>query len=51
MCMGLCFSPPAGIPLVYELGEDMKPLKKYYLEDEAKVAAAIARVAGQGKAK
>jgi len=42
---------PTGIPLVYELDEDLKPIKHYYLASEADVAAAIARVANQGKAK
>jgi len=42
---------PTGIPLVYELDENLKPIKHYYLASEADVAAAIARVANQGKAK
>jgi 2,3-bisphosphoglycerate-dependent phosphoglycerate mutase len=42
---------PTGIPLVYELDADMKPIKHYYLADEASVAAAVAAVANQGKAK
>ncbi len=42
---------PTGIPLVYELDENLKPLKKYYLADEAEVAAAQHAVANQGKAK
>lgn len=42
---------PTGIPLVYELNDDMQPMKHYYLEDEEKVAAATARVAQQGKKK
>ncbi|HXV85648.1 MAG TPA: 2,3-diphosphoglycerate-dependent phosphoglycerate mutase [Gemmatimonadales bacterium] len=41
---------PTGIPLVYELGEDLRPLRHYYLGDEAKVAAAQAAVAAQGRA-
>jgi len=42
---------PTGIPLVYELDADLKPLKHYYLADEETVRAAIAGVAAQGKAK
>ncbi|XP_060606120.1 probable phosphoglycerate mutase [Ruditapes philippinarum] len=42
---------PTGIPLVYELNEDMKPVKHYYLADEAAVKAAMDKVANQGKAK
>lgn len=42
---------PTGIPLVYELDENMKPLKHYYLADEAQVKAAMEKVANQGKAK
>jgi len=41
---------PTGIPLVYELTKDLKPLKHYYLGDQDKIKAAIASVAGQGKA-
>ena len=42
---------PTGIPLVYELDADLKPIKHYYLADEEAVKAAIASVANQGKAK
>eukprot|EP01116_Phalansterium_solitarium_P016683 TRINITY_DN392_c0_g2_i1.p1 TRINITY_DN392_c0_g2~~TRINITY_DN392_c0_g2_i1.p1 ORF type:complete len:250 (+),score=95.97 TRINITY_DN392_c0_g2_i1:76-825(+) len=42
---------PTGIPLVYELDDDLKPLKHYYLADEAAVQAALHAVASQGKAK
>ncbi|KAF6774569.1 hypothetical protein AHF37_05947 [Paragonimus kellicotti] len=42
---------PTGIPLVYELDTNLKPIKHYYLADEATVAAAIGRVADQGKKK
>lgn len=41
---------PTGVPLVYELGDDLKPLKHYYLGDVAAIAAATAAVAAQGKA-
>uniref|UniRef100_A0A0X3QCX8 phosphoglycerate mutase (2,3-diphosphoglycerate-dependent) n=2 Tax=Schistocephalus solidus TaxID=70667 RepID=A0A0X3QCX8_SCHSO len=36
---------PTGIPLVYELNADMKPVKHYYLADDETVAAAISRSA------
>ena len=42
---------PTGIPLVYELDANLKPIKHYYLADEEKVKAAINAVANQGKAK
>jgi 2,3-bisphosphoglycerate-dependent phosphoglycerate mutase len=41
---------PTGVPLVYELDDDLKPLRHYYLGDPAAVAAAAASVANQGKA-
>jgi 2,3-bisphosphoglycerate-dependent phosphoglycerate mutase len=42
---------PTGIPLVYELDEDLKPIKHYYLGDPDEIAKAQAAVANQGKAK
>jgi len=42
---------PTGIPLVYELDENLKPIKHYYLGDEEKIRKAIESVAAQGKAK
>ena len=42
---------PTGMPLVYELDEDLKPIKSYYLGDEEAVKAAMEAVANQGKAK
>ncbi len=42
---------PTGMPLVYELDEDLKPLKHYYLGDEEAVKKAMEAVANQGKAK
>jgi 2,3-bisphosphoglycerate-dependent phosphoglycerate mutase len=42
---------PTGIPLVYELTDDLQPIRNYYLGDPAKVAAATQAVANQGKAK
>ena len=40
---------PTGIPLVYELSEDLKPIRHYYLGDPATAAAAAASVARQAK--
>ena len=42
---------PTGVPLVYELGEDLKPSKSYYLGDQEAIRAAQEAVANQGKAK
>ena len=42
---------PTGIPLVYELDEDLKPVKSYYLGDEDAIRKAQEAVANQGKAK
>lgn len=41
---------PNGIPLVYELDADLKPLRHYYLGDAGAVAQAAAAVAAQGRA-
>ena len=41
---------PNGIPLVYELDENLKPIKHYYLGDAQAAAKAAAAVASQGKA-
>ena len=41
---------PNGIPLVYELDADLKPIKSYYLGDAEAAAKAAAAVAAQGKA-
>jgi 2,3-bisphosphoglycerate-dependent phosphoglycerate mutase len=38
---------PTGIPLVYELDAELKPIRHYYLGDPAAAAAAAARVAAQ----
>jgi 2,3-bisphosphoglycerate-dependent phosphoglycerate mutase len=38
---------PTGIPLVYELNDDLSPIRHYYLGDPAAAAAAAARVAAQ----
>jgi 2,3-bisphosphoglycerate-dependent phosphoglycerate mutase len=42
---------PTGVPLVYELDADLKPIKSYYLGDAAAIKAAQDAVANQGKAK
>jgi 2,3-bisphosphoglycerate-dependent phosphoglycerate mutase len=42
---------PTGIPLVYELNMDLKPVTHYYLADEETVRKAAEAVAAQGKAK
>jgi len=42
---------PTGIPLVYLLNEDLKPLQKFYLGNQEAVAAKMAAVANQGKAR
>ncbi len=41
---------PNGIPLVYELDAQLKPIKNYYLGDAQAAAKAAAAVASQGKA-
>lgn len=40
---------PNGIPLVYELDADLKPIRSYYLGDPEAAAEAAAAVANQGK--
>ena len=42
---------PTGLPLVYELDDNLKPLKSYYLGDPEEVRKAMEAVANQGKAK
>lgn len=42
---------PTGQPLVYELDANLKPIKHYYLGNQEEIAAALAAVAAQGKAK
>ena len=42
---------PTGIPLIYELDEDMKPISHHYLGDAEALEKAIEAVASQGKAK
>jgi 2,3-bisphosphoglycerate-dependent phosphoglycerate mutase len=42
---------PTGIPLVYELDNNLKPIKHYYLGNQEEVEKAMEAVAKQGKAK
>ena len=41
---------PTGVPLVYELDNDLKPIKHYYLGSQEEVQKAMEAVAKQGKA-
>lgn len=40
---------PTGVPLVYELEDDLKPIRSYYLGDQAAIEQAMQVVANQGK--
>ncbi|MDX9714217.1 MAG: 2,3-diphosphoglycerate-dependent phosphoglycerate mutase [Dissulfurispiraceae bacterium] len=42
---------PTGIPLVYELDDNLKPLNRYYLGNPEEMKKAMQQVANQGKAK
>ncbi len=42
---------PTGVPLVYELDDNLKPIKHYYLGDTAEIEKKANAVANQGKAK
>jgi len=42
---------PTGLPLVYELDENLKPIKNYYLGDPEEAAKKAAAVANQAKVK
>jgi len=42
---------PTGVPLVYELDADLKPIKHYYLGDPDEIRKAQEAVAMQGKSK
>jgi 2,3-bisphosphoglycerate-dependent phosphoglycerate mutase len=42
---------PTGVPLVYEFDDQLRPVKHYYLGDQAEIAAAMEAVAKQGKVK
>ncbi len=45
------FNIPTGVPLAYELDDDLQPLSREFLGDPEAVAKAAAAVAAQGKAK
>ncbi|HTP42690.1 MAG TPA: 2,3-diphosphoglycerate-dependent phosphoglycerate mutase [Nitrospiria bacterium] len=40
---------PTGIPLVYELNDDLTPIRHFYLGDQAEIERAARAVANQGK--
>lgn len=42
---------PTAVPLVYELTDDLKPIRRYYLGNQAEIEAKMHAVANQGKAK
>jgi 2,3-bisphosphoglycerate-dependent phosphoglycerate mutase len=42
---------PTGVPLVYDLDADLRPLGHHYLGDPARIEAAVAAVAGQARAR
>jgi 2,3-bisphosphoglycerate-dependent phosphoglycerate mutase len=42
---------PTGVPLVYELDDNLKPIKHYYLGNQEEIEKAIASVANQAKKK
>jgi len=44
------FNMPTGIPLVYELDDYLKPIKKYFLADKKTLDEAVNKVLNQGKA-
>lgn len=41
---------PTGVPLVYELGDNLKPIQSYYLGDQSEINKAMQAVTNQGKA-
>ena len=41
---------PTGIPLIYELDDELKPIRHYYLGDPEEIEKAIKTVSDQGKA-
>ncbi|MFO7580360.1 2,3-diphosphoglycerate-dependent phosphoglycerate mutase [Nitrosomonas halophila] len=47
----LNYNIPTGIPLIYELDDDLKPIQNYYLGETAAVEQAMFTVANQGKVK
>ncbi len=40
---------PTGVPLVYELDDELKPIRHYYLGDQSAIEAAMQAVANQEK--
>ncbi|MBI5074589.1 MAG: 2,3-diphosphoglycerate-dependent phosphoglycerate mutase [Nitrospirae bacterium] len=40
---------PTGIPLVYELDDMLRPIRRYYLGDQEEIVRAMEKVANQGK--
>ena len=42
---------PTGVPLVYELDAELRPVRHEYLGDPERIQAAMAAVAAQGRAK
>ncbi len=47
----IALNVPTGVPLVYELDSDLKPINHYYLGDQDAIQKAMDAVANQGKAK
>jgi 2,3-bisphosphoglycerate-dependent phosphoglycerate mutase len=47
----LALNIPTGVPLIYELDSQLKPIRHYYLGDADAIANAMAAVANQGRAK
>ena len=45
----LNYNIPTGIPLVYELDNNLKPISNYYLGDDSQIGEAVSAVANQGK--
>ncbi|MEK6876363.1 MAG: 2,3-bisphosphoglycerate-dependent phosphoglycerate mutase, partial [Nanoarchaeota archaeon] len=45
------FNIPTGVPLVYELDENFKAVKHYFLGDPGEIREKMEAVAAQGKAK
>ena len=47
----IAMNVPTGVPLVYELDSNLKPITHYYLGDQDAIQKAMDAVANQGKAK
>jgi len=47
----LSFTIPYGFPIVYELDDKLKPIRRYFLGDPKEVEKIIKEIEGQGKAK